>query len=214
MKFAGKAFVVVVFLMSALWMAFSVAIFATHKNYKDKVLSDMEVGGEALGLKKTLEKARTDNQELEDKYTILKAELDKEVEAKLAALTKLEVEHQALRDIEDQTKARVSQLEQQSREKVEEMASLQDKLGNEVDGLRVRIAKLKDQIAQARHDWQVAFEESVRLTDELHQEVNVYRALASRNKILSDDLDKAKQVAQASRPAGSPPARPAAGGGR
>ena len=58
MNFAGKAFVVAVFIMSALWMAFSVAIYTTHKNYKDMVLTDLERDGEPVGLEAKLKKAR------------------------------------------------------------------------------------------------------------------------------------------------------------
>lgn len=211
MNFAGKAFVVVVFLMSALWMAFSVAIYTTHKNYKDMVLTDQERDGEPVGLQAKLQKARQVNQELKDEYDNLKLQLDREIEAKLSALAKLEAEYQALIEAHAKTRERLDQLEQQRRDKVDEMTDTQTELGK----LRVRIKDLDDQIDQAEHEWQVAFGSSIRLTEELHHEVNVYQALASRSRILKEDLAEAQRVAQASHATGAPsgpPTRPAASG--
>jgi len=192
MNLVGKIFIVLIFIMSLVFMSFVVAVYATHKNWKEVVLRpENEVKpGKELGLKFQLDQSKARNQELNDQLDKLKQEVTTEKAAKRQQLSKLETENDELRKERDQQQKDLAKLEQQVRDAVAAMESTQKNataLRGEVDGLREEIrATQKDRDAQ--------FTRVVQLTDELHQTVGQLKSAQARSTQLAADYANALEV--------------------
>ncbi len=82
MNFIGKIFVVLIFAMSLVFMAFAVAVYGTHQNWKEKAAAE---AARVQTLQGTLEEREAEKKKLE-------AELNNELNARTQALAKLEAE--------------------------------------------------------------------------------------------------------------------------
>ncbi|MCS7305965.1 MAG: hypothetical protein NZ602_12770 [Thermoguttaceae bacterium] len=95
MNLLGKIFTVLIFIMSLVFMSFAVAVYSTHKNWRELVLLTSEEAhkaGKPLGLKWQLENAKKLQEELENQLTKLKGELDAEKAARQNDVSKLKTE--------------------------------------------------------------------------------------------------------------------------
>ncbi len=82
MNFIGKIFVVLILVMSVVFMAFAVAVYGTHQNWKEKAEQEAQ---RVANLQTTL-------QEREDEKDQLQKDLDQEKLARKDALAKVETE--------------------------------------------------------------------------------------------------------------------------
>ena len=192
MNLIGKIFIVLILVMCVLWMGFAVAVYATHTNWRDVVMNpeDKVTREKPLGLRFQLEASKQRNQELKDELEKVLGELAAEKAAKRQALTKLETENDELLRKRDQQEKDLVTLVQAERTAVTTMKTCQEALAvlrNEVDGLRA-------DIRQAEKDRDNHFSELVRLTDQLYQAANQYRALKARSVTLAADMAKAQTV--------------------
>ena len=73
MNLVGKIFVVLIFVMSLVFMAFSIATYATHRNWRDEVLGNQAKN--KVGLKEELQKAENRYKEVEAARLRLETEL-------------------------------------------------------------------------------------------------------------------------------------------
>jgi len=78
MNLIGKIFIVLILVMSVLFMAFAMAVYATHQNWREAVVNEQPAPDKPLGYKLQLanEKART--KELSDQVEKLKQQYDAE----------------------------------------------------------------------------------------------------------------------------------------
>jgi seryl-tRNA synthetase len=192
MNLVGKIFVVLILVMSVLFMAFAMAVYATHRNWREVVelTPDKVVPGKEVGLKYQLEKARADNKALNDQMDSLKKQVEAELAAKIAAVTKLESELEIKKEDLKKLEARQAELEKVARENVAAMNSTQ---ANSTD-YRKELEAQRKTVEEAQKDRDANFKAVVRLTDELNQAVNEKELLKNRTDELAKDLAKADQV--------------------
>ena len=84
MNLVGKIFVVLITVMSFVFMAFALSVYATHQNWRLAVENpESEVApGKPLGLKFQLEAANKRKTELQDELDKLKKQREKELRRK------------------------------------------------------------------------------------------------------------------------------------
>ena len=184
MNLVGKILTVLIFVMSLVFMSFSVAVYATHKNWKDVVTA--EPGGLApqLAAKNKL------NQELSGQKERLEQDLAVEKSARDEALTALENENEILKKDRDEARTRLDGLNQKLRDEVAEVHVTHktlEELRKQVDGLRTSISTAQKQSEEH-------FKEVVRLTDALHTAELEKEQLENREKTLKADHAKATAV--------------------
>ena len=97
MNLVGKIFTVLIFVMSLVFASFAVAVYATHKNWKERVDNPKAVTGKPLGLKFQLQEREAKNQNLREERDKVKRELENEEEARRQAVAKLETERNELK---------------------------------------------------------------------------------------------------------------------
>jgi hypothetical protein len=192
MNLIGKIFTVLIFVLSIIFMTMVLAVYATHRNWRDAVETTQEqvTATRPLGLKYEWAKEKKDNQELKDRLDQLKQEKDKELDAKVQALTKLENENSLMKDKNNELQKSIDKLDDAQRKAVAALKATQDesaKFRGEVEGLRSEAEK-------AQSDRNAHFREVVRLTDEMHQMLNEMTDLKNRNTTLAADMAKAREV--------------------
>jgi hypothetical protein len=192
MNLIGKILTFVIFLLSVIFMTMVLLVYATHTNWRDEVLRarDQATGTRPVGLKFRLEDEQTKNREMTDKLAQLKLDTDKERDAKVQALAKLENENTLMKDQVKELQESMVKLDDAQRKAVAALDATQKesaKFRGEVEGLRSAADK-------AQSDRNAHFKEVVKLTDDMNQMVNEMTELKNRNTTLSADLAKAKEV--------------------
>jgi chromosome segregation ATPase len=186
----GKIFIVVITLLSVLLMAFAMALYATHKDWRGAVINDQATSDKPLGLFKQWEAVKKKNADLTDEKEKLKQQFDAERAAKIQAVAKLENELDVLRKEVGQLEAKQADLEKQKRDAVAALNSTQ----NSTAALRDELAGERTAVDDTRKDREANFKEVVRLTEELNQAANQKDLLKKRTDELTKDLAKAKQM--------------------
>ena len=184
MNLVGKIFVVLIFVMSLFFMGLTVAVYATHKNWKDFVENP------ATGLNKQLEDAKNRTEDFKSRVGKFQNELAQEKIIKRDAVASLE---NALTGLQSQLALQDKALANERNAKDEAIATLKTTQENE-GALRAEVVGLREQHRQAEEDRDKFFAEVVKLTDELHQMRNDYDMLRQRNFDLADQLTDAKRV--------------------
>jgi myosin heavy subunit len=167
MNLLGKIFVVLILVMSLLFLGFSVAVYATHKNWKAVVFrtaTDVKPG-EALGLKFQLDESKAKVKDLTDQLTKLQQTVQTEDQARRAQLAKLETTRAELKKEYDQQVLELAGLKEGERRAVEAAQVAQELLNAKL----AEIVQLRADIAQAFDDRDARFKEAVALTDKLHE---------------------------------------------
>ncbi len=188
MNLVGKIFVVLIFVMSLVWMSLALAVYASHKNWRDVVMNPREqvTAEKPLGLLHVVSELKAKNQELKEQLDKITSELNAEKAAKRQALAKLETERdELLRKLDEQDKA-LAALTQSERESVAAMKAAHETLS----AMRTEITGLRQEIRDAQKAQKDNFDLMVARTDELHQAANEMRSLKSINQRLVDDLTK------------------------
>lgn len=187
MNLIGKIFVVLILVMSVLFMAFAMAVYATHENWRERVLNEQPAPDKPLGLALQLRNEQARNKELNDQSEKLKQQYDAEKAAKLQAVTKLENELEVAKEELKKLEAKQAELEKTKREAEAAMNSTQT---NATD-YRKELESQRKTMQEAQKDRDVHFKEVVRLTDQLNQAANEKDLLKKRTDELAKDLAKA-----------------------
>ncbi|MEX0676039.1 MAG: hypothetical protein WD063_03120 [Pirellulales bacterium] len=180
MNFIGRIFVVLIFVMSLVFMSFAVAVYGTHQNWKAEVEKQKELVRIA---REKLDEAETEKKKIE-------ADLTREINAREQALAKLETERKGLATQRDELAKERDALFIKDQEAVVALKAAQqnlERLTNEVEGLRKEI-----RLAQDERD--KAFDRTVELTDQIHQEQGEVKRLEERNIQLAAQLASANLV--------------------
>lgn len=202
MNLVGKILTVFILVMSLFFCAFAVAVYGTHKNWRDVVMrpEDKVVGGKELGLMYQLENARNDYAKLQRERGELEKDLTAEKDAKVQALRKLENEYALLQDKYNTLDRDYKQINQ---ERAEALARLKNTLvelaalRTDVEGNQDQGGKtpgLRKEVLQAEKDRDQYFNEVVRLSDELSEAITELNRLEERQQTLKVDLEKAVTV--------------------
>jgi chromosome segregation ATPase len=182
MNLVGKIMVVLILVMSLVFMAFAMMVYATHKNWHEIVNlpAEQATGGKQKGLKLQLadEKARAAS--LQEELDKLKQTLETErqnLRARLAAAETARV------DLARQLEQLEGQYDKTKLESDQRLASLKVAQENET-ALRTEVEGLRDEIRTAQKARDESFAQVVQMTDELQQAKSEWERL----RALNDDL--------------------------
>jgi hypothetical protein len=191
MNLVGKIFVVLIFVMSLVFMALSMAVYATHKNWREAVTRTKDEGpGKPKGLQGQLEDVNKQLTDHRNEYDRLKREYDAEKAAATQAVTKLETELQGLNVERKKRDQEYAALVNAEREAVAAMKTTQENMSRsekERDAVEARVLN-------AQQDRDAHFKEVARLTDVMNQAENEREQLQKRMTTLAADLAKAKEA--------------------
>jgi hypothetical protein len=181
MNLIGKILTVAIFVMSLVFMALAVAVFATHTNWKMKAANtDAALG--PLGLKPQLDAAKTENENLQRDIDQLKNALAKERAARVNALAAAE--------------AKLLETQRQLTQKETDLAKLQtehqvlvetnEETQNTLTALTDEVTKLRGEIRAAQQERDGFFDQVVTLTDQFNQaKVEQMRLTERRDQLLA-----------------------------
>jgi superfamily II RNA helicase len=182
MNLLGRIFVVLILVMSLVFLGFSVAVYATHKNWKAVVLRPREEAkqGQPPGLKFQLEDERNRANQLQDQLKKLKEATQTEDQALRQRLGQLETDKTVLQKERDQLLNEQAGLKEGERRAVEAAQVAQETLEARLEESR----KLRSDLAKAYEDRDSRFKESVELTDKLHEAETKLARLESNTQML------------------------------
>jgi hypothetical protein len=192
MNLVGKIFTVLVFILSLVFASLTVAVYSTHKNWRDVVLNEQAGPGKELGLQVQLKQAKQANAALKDLQTRLAEELDSVKKLKQNDLSKLEQKVKDLADERDRLQTEKETLDKDQRTAVSAMQTSQNTLA----GLRKEVEGLRDEVRAVRKERDDQFKQVVQKTDQLHQAVNEAKRLKDRTDTLTKDLGRAQTLLQ------------------
>jgi len=174
MNLLGKVFVVLILVLSVVFMALAMAMYATHKNWRV----------EAENLQNQVREAQTEYDQLKTQYNRRESELTNELEASVQQVRKLETERVALVDRNAGIQSELDQLKQERAEATAAVAATQqnnERLAGEVTSLRQDIRsnqQLRDQ----------AFASALKATEELHQSKGELDSALERTRQLTSQV--------------------------
>ena len=194
MTLLGKIFTMLIFIMSIIWMAFSVMVYVTEKNWREVALRPEALGPDApLGLKPQLDQTRLQVKAREDELRELQVQLQRERAARAHALAALEEARQIEADLRRTAEAAQVQLLVAHRQALTEAAANQDRL----KALSVEIADARLAIKSAQQDRDEKLERVVFLTDEVHKAEDLKRRLEERQAELVAQIGRMQKVLRA-----------------
>lgn len=193
MNLLGKIFVVLILVMSLVFLGFSVAVYATHKNWKAVIFrpqTDVKPG-EALGLKPQLDEAKAKIANLQAQLAKLQQSVQTEDQARRAQLAKLETSRAELKKEYDQQVLELAGLKEGERKAVEAAQVAQELLDSKLK----EIDQLRADIAQAFDDRDATFKQAVALTDQLHEKMGEAERLKANAQTLAKDVARYRESA-------------------
>lgn len=170
MNWLGKVFVVVILIMSLVFMGLSMAVYATHKNWK--LVSE--------GLNSQLTTAKAEKESLITTHNRRVEELEREKTSEKQQAVKLETERASLAERNVQIQTELEGFRQNQREHIAAVASTQainQTLTGEVGDLR---QKIRDE--QQTRDR--VFKTALDATEQLHQAAGEYQSARERSEQL------------------------------
>jgi hypothetical protein len=174
MNWLGKVFVVVILIMSLVFMGLSMAVYATHKNWKE--VSD--------SLKARLDQTNAEKDKLVTEHNNKVLELDREKTSAVAQVAKLETELQAASTNNLAIQAELDGLKQNQRDHIAAVASTQA-LNQNLTG---EVTKLRTDIKSEQQTRDRLFKQALDATETLHQEAGEYNSARERSEQLTKQV--------------------------
>lgn len=190
MTFLGKILTVIIFIMSILFMGFSMTVYHTQTVWRDKVKGTDENPG---GLEAAKLEAEEEIEGLVGDIEELKQFLAHERAAHTQEIGAL---HERANFAESQLIAKESQLAELNNVQAEASAALATTHIN-LERITTEIIDLRDNLREALQSRDHNFHLAVALQDQLHQAEGMRRRLEERRIVLIDDLGRAERVLEA-----------------
>src|SRR5688572_24260136 len=178
MNLTGKILTMLILIMSVLFMAFSVMVFATHRNWKDFADNATPSSGKPLGLKQQLEQLNAKKKEADDLVQKLKTDLAQEQAARKQALAALNVRTAAAETAANLKQKELDDLSAQHTTVAATAKTAQERL----EKLEKAAQDLREVLRTAQQERDKAFLAVVDLTDKLNQIESLRQILEERNK--------------------------------
>jgi len=189
MTLLGKSFSTVIFLLSAAFMVLSLAVSASHRNWRDEVLGD---GASKPGLKKQIEDIGRINIQLQDSEQRALADLDRERASRRTALaalqtqlddlsSKLQSSEKAAGDLRAQNTV-LAQTELNNTKLMEEVTSAN--------------SKLREQIRNEQQQRDELFSQVLGMTNQVNQLRGFKNQLQDRNEQLLSQVARFIEVTE------------------
>jgi vacuolar-type H+-ATPase subunit I/STV1 len=174
MNWLGKVFVVLILIMSLVFMGLAMAVYATHRNWREVVEGPN-------GLRSQLDQARQSNEELKSEHNRRVEDLIREKDAAEQQLAKLETERVALAENNVRIQSELDKLTQERGEHIAAVASTQSL--NE--GLSKEATGLRQQIRGEQQARDAAFAKTLDATEAVHQLTGQYETQRERYEQLT-----------------------------
>jgi len=184
MNLLGKIFVVLIVVMSIVFMTLALAVYATHKNWKE----------EADALSARLQEANAKFDRLQGEYNDLESRLTAERDTERQRLAKSEAERDALVQRNAGIQAELDQLKAERRDATAAVAATQQnnqRLADEVTSLR-------DDIRSNQQARDRAFATTLQATEELHQVKGQLDSTLERSRQLTSQVANYTDIMRAS----------------
>ncbi len=180
MNLIGKMFIVLIFIMSVMFMGFSVVIYATHTNWKARCAQ----------LEATLNETKTQAKQLVDARDDIRRGLDEELTRRAAVIANLTTK---VEELDKENTAFKEELAQLKADKEQGIAAV--KLSHETQAsLRAEVDGLRKDLRSAQEDWATLYSNLVAKTDEAHGlalDLATYRSVGEK---LAKDYQDAIEV--------------------
>ncbi|MBI85932.1 MAG: hypothetical protein CMJ81_22270 [Planctomycetaceae bacterium] len=184
MTLLGKILTVLIFVMSILFMGFAVAVYATHRNWRD------EIKDPATGLEKRLTDERRERDEKQSQLDQTRKKLAMERASRRQALSGLETQRQELITARTQLAQRNADLVLQQRNATTALDTAQTNLQR----LKEEVEKLRAEILSTQRDRDSQFQDVVKKTDLLNQAESAIKLLEQREKQLAAQVARMTAV--------------------
>ena len=187
MTLLGKSFSVVILILSAIFMVLALAVNASHRNWRDVVLTG--INGQP-GLKSQIESITRENTQLRDSKDRIQADLNREQAARRTALAALQTQLDQLKDVLQSSEQKVQ--DQSSRITVLTQTDLSRAV--ELERLTKENVTLRRQIRTEQQDRDTLFTETLTLTDQMNTLRGFKQELEVRNQQLIAQATRYKEV--------------------
>lgn len=174
MNWLGKVFVVVILIMSLVFMGLSMAVYATHKNWK--TVSDQ--------LKTRLDTANSEKEQLISAHNLKVQELDREKSSAVARVATLETELKDATDNNLKIQAELDTLNQNQRDHIAAVKTTQDLNAD----LTAKVNSLRSQIKDEQQIRDRMFKQALVATEQLHQAAGEYNSARERSEQLTKQV--------------------------
>ncbi|TWT66085.1 hypothetical protein [Allorhodopirellula solitaria] len=186
MNLLGKSFSVLILLLSVVFMVLALAVNASHRNWRDVVMSDN-------GLKAQIETYERTNDQLREARARTQADLDRERVARRTALAALETKLSELTGVLSDSEKFAQDLQA----KTTELAQLDRSRAEELEELTAEAAMLRSQIRKEQQDRDNLFAETLKLTDDMNSLRGIVQLQQDRNDQLLGQVTRYKEVVDA-----------------
>jgi len=193
MTFLGKIFTVLIFIMSLVFMAFALAVYATQRNWRDVVKNEVTTEKKPLGLEHQLEQAGEKYDQSQAENERLRYQLAMERAARRQALALLETHRRQLAERLAASKRRNQELVASERTAITELSTAHVSL----NAIQDEVAGLRDALVTTQQDLDTQLDQVVALTDLRHQSRGEQRRLKESRDQLAADLAKSTRVLRA-----------------
>ena len=195
MTLLGKIFTMLIFIMSLVWMSFSVMVYVTEKNWREEVLRkpDDVQGDQRVGYVYQLQAQRELVEQRDEELRELQKELQRERAARAYALSALEEAATIEADLRRAAEKTQIELMAAHREANRALADTQTRL----EALSTEIADARVAIKDAQQDRDEKLERVVFLTDEVHKAEDLKRRLEERQAELVAQISRMQKVLRA-----------------
>lgn len=190
MTLVGKIFTVLIFIMSIVFMAFSVMVFATHQNWRDLVQSTDD---NKPGLKLQLDRKNAELVAARREHELTKTQLALEQASRRQALAALQSRLSLTENSLAMSEQAFTELQAAHKTVVESERIAQTRLTD----LEAEILKLRKETQLAQLDRDMQFSKVVELTDRLNQDEVKRQALEERANQLNAQLAQMTMVMKA-----------------
>lgn len=180
MNLMGKMFIVLIFIMSIMFMGFSVVIYATHTDWKAR----------AEALSGQLNEARTKSQQLQQLKDDTERQLKEDVSQRVATINTLTTKVDELEKENIQFREELRQL---NADKEQGIAAVKLSHDSQV-ALRKEVEGLRKDLRKAQEDWASLYSDLVAKTDEAHGLAMKLANLQSVGKMLAQEYRDAIDV--------------------
>jgi len=190
MTLLGKVFTVLIFIMSILFMGFSVVVFATHRNWKMLVDNPTATERYPLGMKQQLQAQVETNKGLRAELDSLRNQLAVEMAARRSAISVLETKNALCQEQRAQKESELANLQSAQTEATAAINLAETRLKE----LVIDIQKLRDEIRVVQAQRDEFYKSVVDLTDKLYSAAGVERNLKEREAQLITEIGRYKRV--------------------
>ncbi|MCD0461811.1 hypothetical protein [Roseiconus lacunae] len=184
MTLLGKAFTVVILLLSITFMGLALAVNASHRNWRDVVLGP-------AGYKAQIEAYAQQNEQLQDAQQRAQSALSREQVARRTALAALQTQ---LDQLSDDLATRINTI-QKLDEKLANLTQTDKIQAEQLQDLTDANKRLREQVSEEQKNRDELFAQTLVLQDQLSESKGVRLQLKERNDNLQAELVRFREVA-------------------